>query len=561
MPQESAPHTKSKMHFDLGQGAPDQLHADYAIVGAGAAGITMARRLLSSGRSVILLESGGLDYERQTADLNAGKNVGQEYYELENARMRMFGGTTAIWGGRCAEFDAIDLERREWVPYSEWPFSFEDLQYWYEEARPLFGVDGFLAPARPRDPLLASLSDRGLAVRYWTFDRRFERFTFDSCTDLQAHPKCTVVTHATVREVVASRSARSVDCLDVVGPDKRSTIVRARAYVLAAGGIENPRILLASRSVVPVGLGNDHDLVGRYFMEHPHARGGRIVGASAWRVLAALREHRQNGVPFAPLLTPSPDLQRRKGILNSGVTVAVRPPPDGSFPILTRAYLHAKHQLSPTKSGRSMWKLVRRASRQFKRHCDPLPRWLSHKLRNNDLALVIRAEQAPNPDSRVSLSSERDASGMPRVTLDWRMTRQDTESVAALVDALGRGLESMGAGRVERADWLSNPSGQWMSDPTISVHPLGGYHHIGTTRMAVDPRRGVTDGWGRVHSVDNLYIAGSSLFPTSGWANPTLSIVALALRTADHLLNRNLGGLPVSTEAAPVIHQAKRVKI
>jgi choline dehydrogenase-like flavoprotein len=545
------------MHFDLGQGAPDQLHADYAIVGAGAAGITIARRLLSGGRSVILLESGGLDYERRTADLNSGRNVGQDYYELDEARLRMFGGTTAIWGGRCAEFDAIDLEKRDWVPHSEWPFSFQDLQYWYEQARPLFDVEGFIPPSAPRDPFLGALADGELAVRYWTFDHRFERFTFDSCADLRAHPRCTIVTHATVREVVAFQSARGVQGLDVAGPGSQSLSVKAHAFVLAAGGIENPRILLASRSVVPVGLGNDHDLVGRFFMEHPHARGGRIVGASAWRILCALRERRDQGIPFAPLLTPSPELQRRLGILNSAVTVAVRPPADGSFPLLTRAYLHAKHQLSPTKSGRNMWKLVRRLSRQFKRHCDPLPRWLSHTIRNNDLALVIRAEQAPNPDSRVMLGGEKDATGMPRVVLDWRLTRQDTESVAALVDALGREIGRIGAGRVERAEWLDSASKQWASDPTISVHPLGGYHHVGTTRMAISPRHGVTDGWGRVHGIDNLYVAGSSLFPTSGWANPTLSIVALGLRTADHLLSRGSANLSTDLASVEPIRQAK----
>ena len=208
-----------------------------------------------------------------------------------------------------------------------------------------------------------------------------------------------------------------------------------------------------------------------------------------------------------------------------------------------------------------MWKLVRRLSRQFKRHCDPLPRWLSHKIRNNDLALVIRAEQAPNPDSRVMLSDEKDATGMPRVILDWRMTGQDTESVAALVDALGRGIERMGAGRVERAEWLDSPSKQWISDPTISVHPLGGYHHVGTTRMAIDPRQGVTDGWGRVHGIDNLYVAGSSLFPTSGWANPTLSIVALALRTADRLLSLGTSNLSMPSASVQPIRQPRSNRV
>lgn len=150
-----------------------------------------------------------------------------------------------------------------------------------------------------------------------------------------------------------------------------------------------------------------------------------------------------------------------------------------------------------------------------------------------ELALVIRAEQAPNPDSRVTLSNEVDATGMPRINLDWRLTQLDVDSAAALVEGFAREAERVGLGQVDPAGWLS--SGEWVTDPLISAHPIGGYHHMGTTRMADDPKHGVTDSWGKVHGVANLYVAGSSLFPTSGWANPTLPIVALALRTADHI--------------------------
>ena len=123
------------MLIDFGAGSPDLFEADVAVIGAGAAGITMARRLLAGGKSVILLESGGLDYEAATADLNAGENVGEPYYDLDKARLRMFGGTTAIWGGRCAELDPIDFERRAWVEHSGWPFGIDELRPSYAAAR------------------------------------------------------------------------------------------------------------------------------------------------------------------------------------------------------------------------------------------------------------------------------------------------------------------------------------------------------------------------------------------------------------------------------------------
>ena len=149
--------------------------------------------------------------------------------------------------------------------------------------------------------------------------------------------------------------------------------------------------------------------------------------------------------------------------------------------------------------------------------------------------MVIRAEEAPNPDSRVKLNGLKDATGMPRVALDWRLSALDVDSVAGLVRSLDRESRRLGLGVVEPAAWLADSDKRWVIDDLISAHPIGGFHHMGTTRMASDPRRGVTDGWGRVHGLPNLHVAGSSLFPTGGWANPTLTILALSLRTADRI--------------------------
>ena len=165
----------------------------------------------------------------------------------------------------------------------------------------------------------------------------------------------------------------------------------------------------------------------------------------------------------------------------------------------------------------------------------PFHPWLMKRLSGLDLTLVVRAEQAPNPDSRVKLGEQKDAVGMPRVALDWRLSPLDVDSVTGLVDAVGRESQRLGLGTVEPASWLTLGDKRWRSDELVSAHPIGGFHHMGTTRMASDPRRGVTDGWGRVHGLPNLHIAGSSLFPTAGWANPTLTILALTLRTADRI--------------------------
>lgn len=514
-----------------------ELATEVCVIGAGAAGISLARRLRAAGHEVVLLESGGFDYEARTADLNVGETVGAEYYELKDSRLRFFGGTTAIWGGRCAELDPIDLEKRDYVPHSGWPIGWDELESYYREARPLFG----LPRERPSPDLFAragaalpTFDAQELQNRLWSFDPSINRFTFEWCRDLRDDPGCHIVLHATVTEIRASASAKGIESVEAVSLNGAKLSVRAKAYVLAAGGIENPRLLLASRSVMPMGLGNANDQVGRYFMEHPHARGGRILNGDTWQLLKMFgRRHRIDGIDLAALIAPSEALQRREGILNTSLTIAGRQPENTRLFWGMRAYSGVKHKMAPTRAGRSLWLKTKQTAAWLQRHIDPARPWALHGMGQLDLALLVRAEQAPNPESRVSLSGDLDATGMPRVTLDWRLSDLDVRSVKALVASLGRELARLGMGKVEPAAWLDDPAGGWRFDPLVSTHPIGGYHHMGTTRMSENAQNGVTDSDGRVHGIDNLFIAGSSLFPTGGWANPTLTIVALALRTAD----------------------------
>jgi len=529
------------MHLDLRETDLSDLQGEVCVIGAGAAGITAARRLLRLGRQVTLLESGGTDYEDATSDLNSGDCVGQPYYRLEHSRLRFFGGTAAIWGGRVAELDPIDFEPRSWVPWSGWPVRYDELRDYYRKAWRLLGLN---PPAPGPNPLgdsarLPALDEKRIAVRYWGFDRDADRFGFHSCADLRESPKCLILTHASVVEIVTRPDGGSVELVIVKTPDGREVRVRARAFLLAAGGIENARLLLASNRHTPSGLGNGRDLVGRFFMEHPHARGGRLVTAATWDLLKAFgRSHRVGGQRIAALITVAEKEQERLGILNSSLTLAPRQPEDSRPFVAMRLYNKAKHDLAPRQLTRAAWRRAKSMVTAAQMVADPLRPWLLHRMGILDLALLVRAEQAPNPDSRITLTGERDALGMPRVSLDWRLTELDKRSVAELVDVFGRECERLGLGRVEPASWLRDDSQRWRTDPLISAHPIGGYHHMGTTRMAEDEKKGVTDGFGNVFGVHNLYVAGSSLFTTSGWANPTLTLMALALRTSERISER-----------------------
>jgi choline dehydrogenase-like flavoprotein len=513
---------------------------EVCILGAGAAGITLARRLASSGLDVCILESGGADWEKPIQDLGIGESIGFPYYPLDESRLRLFGGTTAVWGGRVVQLDPIDFERRAWIEHSGWPFGKKELAPYYTEALRSLDVETSLADETMWSRLGLHQPDfdpEQLRTHFFQFDEQFERFTLRRCGDLVESKKVKVLLHATVLDICANAEGTAIDSVRIGNLRGGRGVVRARVFVVAAGGLETPRLLLNSRGVQSKGLGNHEDLVGRFFMEHPHARGGRVFPQSLWRLLHLLPlSHRQDGLRYAALGRISETLQEREGVLNSAFTLSVRRHQGARMSPGKWLFNAVKWKVPHDHRGRSLWWLHRRAKRAFSERFGPAGRWLLTASGRQGVYVVARAEQAPNPASRVLLSDERDAFGLPRIALDWRFLDVDKRSLQVLMGALDRELRRLSLGRAEASAWLEEGGTAWEVDPLISNHPVGGYHHMGTTRMAVSPRDGVVDPDCRVHGLGNLYIAGSSVFPTSGWANPTLTILALTLRLGDHLI-------------------------
>ena len=517
------------------------LDADICIIGAGPAGISSAGRLCGHGLSILLLESGGADYESSTAQLNAGENIGMPYYDLEDARLRLFGGTAAIWGGRCTELDDIDFEPRHWVRYSGWPFSKATLTPYYDDAWSLLGLReaGRTAPQWNAFGVNPPTFGRGvLTTEFWRFDNHWDRFGLWANRGLVEHPDVTVLLHATATNFKLSHSGARIESLEVRHRSGFHRTVRAEQFVLAAGGIENPRLLLASRDQATEGIGNQYDAVGRYFMEHPHARAGRLNVDALWQTLRTFRSsHRSRKHRYAACLRPQNAFQEQHQILNSSFTPRVRPHVDGRLTVGSRIYRSIKDRALPTEDVRKVWRSTRAAQRILKQSLYPLKPWWRVKSGQCGIYLSTRAEQAPNPESRVKLSDDRDDLGMPRVELNWRFSELDKRTLQILVQELDTQMRRDGVGSVEPAAWLAASDLPWEHDSLMGHHPIGGYHHMGTTRMSTNPRFGVVDANCKVHGVSNLHIAGSSVFPTSGWANPTLTILALSLRLGDHLLH------------------------
>lgn len=502
----------------------ERIEADVCIFGAGAAGISLARELDGTGLSVCLIESGGLDYELPVQDLYRGEIAGRSYYPLHVTRLRMFGGSTGHWGGFSRAFDEVDFEARPWVERSGWPFARQELVPYYARAHRVceLGPPDYSLDRWQRDdfrglPLEGSLLQSGL-FQNSTPTRFGEAYR----QQLDASKNVRVVLHATALGIELHPDGKTVREVELGTLSGKRLVAAAKRYVVALGGIENPRLLLNSNSVQRTGVGNSRDLVGRYFMEHPIMPIGELLLTNPDAATGLYRRRTIDGTPVHGFITVNEKTMRERRMLNCGVLLQTRQWAESS-----EGPASVSHMLGGFKEGRMPDDFFEHVS-NIVTDLDGVVSATYNKLRDRRLFNVVYwAETVPNPDSRVMLASEKDPFGKPRVALDWRMTEQDRANLREMHTLLGREFGRLGLGRLhvnfdaEQEAW---PDGL-----------EGSHHHMGTTRMAEDPRQGVVDANCRVHGVDNLYMAGSSVFPTGGQANPTLTLVALAIRLADHL--------------------------
>lgn len=514
--------------------APELLDADLCIVGGGAAGIAIAREFIDSGWSVVVLESGGLESDARVQELNQGEFPGGGF-TLHESRYRQFGGTTSVWGGWCAPLDALDFERRDWVPHSGWPISRDELTPWYGRAQELCQLGEYRYDVAEWPGLAAAvlpLDAAKLSHRLWQLSPP-TRFGEVFRVELVGARNVTLLLHATATEIVARENGQTAREVRIANLEGRRGRVRARYFVAACGGIETPRLLLLSRSVQTSGLGNRHDLVGRYFMEHPHPdAGGVFIDGDAERFEPYVRrEVDDERVVLA--LGPSGRAQQRLRILNSSIAVA------------------GPMYLGPMEAWDSLIKLARAAEQG--RWPASAPTHALNVLGNVDGVLreayrrrtakpvrgyrfIARTESAPDPANRVMLAEQRDALGQQRARLQWQPGGIERVTVAKTMMLVAAEFGRLGIGRIRLNELLLEDDTRWNEN-------LGWFgHHMGTTRMSETERAGVVNPDCRVHGLANLYIAGSSVFPTCGYANPTLTILALALRLADHLKREHLKG-------------------
>jgi choline dehydrogenase-like flavoprotein len=526
------------------------LEADVCVIGAGPAGLSVAGALAATGVKVVLLEAG--DGER-TRTFTSVRSEGEEPYpqsDISQTRGTGLGGTCGLWsyrmdvearGCRYAPLDPIDFEQRPEVADSGWPVTRAQLDPWYARAQSVCGLedvdyrpeswrlDG--AGPLPLDPALveSQMFQFGPASAW----------SEDAVADLRSQAHVTIVTDANVIRLDADPGGSRVRVVQFRYPDGAIGTVRARCTVLAAGGIENSRLLLLSDRQVAGGLGNSHDQVGRYWMEHPLVRGGLLASPRSAGLGGRLRlydAHWQGASKVMAKLSLVPDLVRREGLLSTSALLlprddvlaspavqaftAVRSPSGRASSLSHRAVLAARIAL-----GAGDLLTARRVMAE-----QPGPDHSGWATRPDAMHLRVfellhQTEQSPDPGNRVTLAADLDQHGRRMPVLRWRWTPDDRSRITRARDLYAEAFARAGLGTVIQRDW---DAGQ----PRM----LGGtHHHLGGTRMSAGPAHGVVDVDAKVHGVANLFVAGSSVFPGGGSVNPTLTVVALGLRLAAHL--------------------------
>ena len=490
----------------------------------------MARELCRHGVETVVVDGGSEENEPQTQALYDCEMVGLPLTGATAGRFRVLGGSTTRWGGQALPMDPIDFEARDWVAHSGWPINFEEVAQYYPRAAEYMKVD-----ARDYEAGLA----RQLGLVAPPVDTRVVRYHYSkwaprpSLRELYLRgfrraQHLRLLTHANVTRIDLTEDTTAVRRVIVSSLQGSHVNVEARYVVLCAGGIENARLLLASDHQVTGGIGNQHDVVGRYLQDHPTTRAATVETTTPLKLQQAFNQIYRRRRKYAVRLSASEAFQRTNRTLNLSSGISFEAPLDSAIGLCKRVYDRVRRgDAGPAllsemaMIGKSAGSLARPAYHYVVKGRQFVP--------DATYTIHVISEQEPDPSSRVSLADTRDALGVRKPRIDWRVQPSTARSIRLFAQTLRGEFHRLGLGQLVLEPWLDADHMDWQSRISDA------YHHIGTTRMSDNPRCGVVQSRCQVHGIDNLYVAGSSVFPTGGHSNPTFTALALAFRTCDEL--------------------------
>jgi len=552
------------------------LDCDVCVIGAGPAGIALALSLERAGRSVLLLEAGKINRAGAAQALYSGElNDPARHLPLDQARYRQLGGTSALWGGRCIPYDPIDFEHRPWVPHSGWSFGRDELDPFYAEAHAWLECGAFdyratsvLGPAA--GPMVPGFADGAIdsgSLERWSPPTHFGKAHRKT---LQTSRGVRVLMEAVAVELLTDAAGGRVTGVAVkhaAGAGGKGFTIRPREVVLTGGGLETTRLLMTSRQGQQQGIGASAGWLGRGYMSHVHGVIATLKFNASQPVISGY-EQDSGGVFVRRRLWVSEKTQRELELLNTYMLLdrpLIDDPSHGSA-VLSAAFLAKKlfqRQRDDDTLGSGKyaiyWRHLRNVLAGSPQVVSVLPKFargrflqkrrlpsLTVDSRSNTFHLYFQAEQVPDRAAGLSLLNERDALGQARMRLDFKVQPQDLDAIWRTHELLAHELHAQRVGEL-----VFNPAAR---EELADIKAVLG-HHIGTTRMSADPQHGVVDPHCRVHGMQNLHVASASVLPTSSHANPTLTVVALALRLANRLQARPSSGATSTFLPAGELHE------
>jgi choline dehydrogenase-like flavoprotein len=521
------------MFIDAEQMVPDQrLAADICIVGAGAAGLVLARAVSrQTNLNVVVLEGGAMRPRSNTQTLYRADIVGLPY-DTERSRTLAYGGSTNCWGGYCRPFSEWDFTRRDWLAESGWPIAYEELFPYYQRAHDEWHIDynnydvAQWARRFERDNLqLLSIDDARLVTRIYQLSGA-TRYGALNARAYGVMRGVSIVVNAVVTELHAHATQDRISYIAASTLSGRKLRIDATHFVLAAGGIENPRLLLASRSKYPNGIGNQNDLVGRYFMEHPLFNAADITFTGDFNPDGYDSAYAYFHLPAVASLGLSTAVQQAEGLLGSKCYIesVYRGEQSAGVAHLHELFRHLRMRSIPADMVQRLVGILWEFPAVYSYFLGKRYR-IGRYLRGYRIKCIVEPE--PVADSRVTLSDQRDELGRHVPKLDWQLSPLVKKTLLRTLETIAQALHDSELANISIDPCIRD--GGWLERVEIVNH------HMGTTRMHTDMGKGVVDTDCRVHGMDNLYVAGSSVFPTAGIDSPTLTLTALSLRLADHL--------------------------
>lgn len=507
------------------------LSADVCLVGAGAAGIVLALELSKAGLQVIMVESGDVRPKASAQVLNEGEVVGQPYTGLTSGRLRALGGATRLWFGQCIRLEPIDYAERDWVPYSGWPISMTDLAPWYQRAEGFFHLDGEAYDEQVyRDLSLSSPSwrDGELSTHFTIYTPRIDLGEL-FYRDIKESARIRLLVNATVLEVTTTSEGTVCTGVRIASLEGKRALLNAPTVVLCCGGIENARVLLSSRTWKSAGLGNDRDLVGRFLQDHPNATTANVYPADMRSLHALFSLQYKGPIRYFPKFPLHPRKQQEQQCLNCTSHLVFEQDEDSGLAATREIYRALRRNQWPVQIGQRLWRITRDLPFVLHAGSTFLLRRKSPLGSPAAIRLQCHSEQQPDPGSRITLSGDTDMLGVPRVRVHWKVNEAERITMRLMTQIMQDELLRLGLAKMQIDSWLTDDDANWRS------HMADSYHHIGTTRMSANQSSGVVDDNCQVFGTRGLFVAGSSVFPTSGYANPTLTIVALSMRLAAYL--------------------------